>query len=105
MMLFALFSCKEKETDSDLMQVTFWTNETEQWNVYIDGKLFGNIKKPYYIGDITQIPQCGDDRFSSKMTTLGQHEYYMKLTIGPDTFISETHYFEVDGCSVVRIEQ
>jgi len=99
-----LFSCKKTEQENGF-NVTFWTNESVPWNLYIDGKLYGTLKQPYYVSNESQIPDCGDDDFSNTTLSPGQHEYYLQITIMSDTFTSPTHYFEVNKCTVLRIIQ
>lgn len=46
---------------------TFWTLQTGNWNLILDGVEYGKIKRA------TQMPVCGDEAFQQFTLAAGQH--------------------------------
>ena len=112
--LVILFSCQKyesSEADTNKGIVTFWTTENPGWVLWVDRVEIGEIKNPYPINTLDQIPVCGDIRFTSITLRRGKHSYYMVRSIPaqppPNYFVSRTIEFNVTGgdCVIVRCTQ
>ena len=119
LVLCLLFSCEKDiltETDPNKGNVTFWTSEASGeveildyrdtgWVLFVDNVRIGSINKPYDIHKTSEIPVCGDNRFTNMTLEKGQHQYYMtRLITGLNYLVSQTYYFDIkaEGCVIVR---
>ena len=63
------FSCEKIEEPIEepitTGNVTFWTNEHDGWQLYVDDVMIGPVRKPYPINRTDEIPVCGDGRFTN----------------------------------------
>ena len=90
--------------------VTFWTNEYDGWQLYVDDVMVGPVRKPYPIGSTDEIPVCGDGRFTNLQLKPGRHHYYISVYLPihppPNYFQGQTRFFDVTlgGCVVLRAE-
>lgn len=68
--------------------VTFWTQQTGNWNLILDGVEYGKIKRS------ANMPVCGDETFQKFTLSAGQHTADAKSLDGfawgnPKTFTVE----------------
>ena len=109
------FSCEKIEEPIEepitTGNVTFWTNEHDGWQLYVDDVMVGPVRKPYPINRTDEIPVCGDGRFTNLQLRPGQHHYYISISLPiqppPNYFQGQTRFFYVTlgGCVVLRAEQ
>jgi len=103
LVLILLFSCKEHD---DRSIVTFWTNDVARWDLYVDDNYCGHLLMSYYVSTTDQIPNCGDNNWSTMRLEYGTHNYHMEMTISGQRFVTRDIDFIVDsGCEVVRCTQ
>ena len=105
------FSCEKIEEPITTGNVTFWTNEHDGWQLYVDDVMIGPVRKPYPINRTDEIPVCGDGRFTNLQLRPGRHHYYISIYLPmqppPNYFRGQTRFFDVTlgGCVVLRAEQ
>ena len=110
-MALLFFSCEKVEEPITTGNVTFWTNENNNWQLYVDDVKIGPVRRPYPINNIDEIPICGDTRFTNLQLRHGQHYYYISIYIPaqppPNYFRGQTRFFDVTlgGCVILRAEQ
>lgn len=111
-MALLFFSCEKIEEEPITTgNVTFWTNEINNWHLYVDDVKIGPVRRPYPISNIYEIPICGDTQFTNLQLRPGQHYYYISIYIPaqppPNYFRGQTRFFDVTagGCIVLRAEQ
>lgn len=106
--LILLTSCeKPKEVITDPV-VTFWSDDSGPWTVYVDGKEICKLSVIYSKWANYGVPvYCGDNRFFTLSLPKGQHSYHMRYVAPPNyrVLISQSYYFEVMDCEIVRIKQ
>ena len=107
--ILILTACEKPQPEPVLDPlVTFWSNDSGPWNVYIDGKKICQLAVIYNGWRNYGVPQhCNDNRYFTMRLPKGQHSYRMIYIAPPDyrVLISRTYYFEVDDCTIVRIKQ
>ena len=108
--LLVLTACEkpvEPEPEPDPM-VTFWSDDSGPWNVYIDGNRVCQLVVIYNGWRNYGVPKyCNDNRYFTMRLPKGQHCFQMKY-VNPPTYevlVTPIYCFEVDDCTIVRIKQ
>lgn len=117
-LLVLSFSCEKEKEIVTTGTVTFWTDEfsvvnsnMEGWLLWVDGREIGLVKKPYEVNKISDIPICGDSRFTMIQLSEGPHSFYMTCYIPkqpfPNFFTGQTYYFDVriGECTIIEAKQ
>lgn len=96
-----LLSCtKEDPTPTPVNgSVTFWTMQTGNWNLILDGVEYGKLKRG------TQMPVCGDQLFQNFSLAPGQHTADAKNLDGFAWGNQITFTVPDGGCIQVKLPQ